>query len=86
MTIFFIKRYKKNFSINLSHAFEAMSAIVEDPGLCCSFVIEPGQLQVVNNRSFGHGRTEYEDPEDKTLRRRLLRLWHRDWGRRSYCG
>ena len=67
-------------------AFEAMSRIVEDPGLCCSFVIEPGQLQVVNNRSFGHGRTEYEDPEDKTLRRRLLRLWHRDWGRRSYCG
>ena len=67
-------------------AFEAMSRIVDDPGLYCSFVIEPGQLQVVNNRSFGHGRTEYEDPEDKTLRRHLLRLWHRDWGRRSYCG
>lgn len=67
-------------------AFEAMSRIVDDSDLYCSFVIEPGQLQMVNNRSFGHGRSEYEDPEDKTLRRHLLRLWHRDWGRRSYCG
>jgi len=67
-------------------AFEAVSRIVDDPELYCAFVIEPGQLQFVNNRSFGHGRTEYEDPEDKALRRRLLRLWHRDWGRRSYGG
>ncbi len=67
-------------------AFEAISRIVDDEELYCSFMIEPGQLQVVNNRSFGHGRTTYEDPEDETLRRHLLRLWHRDWGRRSYCG
>lgn len=67
-------------------AFEAMSRIVDDPELYCSFVIEPGQLQVVNNRSFGHGRTAYEDAEDKSRRRHLLRLWHRDWGRRRYCG
>jgi Taurine catabolism dioxygenase TauD, TfdA family len=67
-------------------AFEAVSRIVDDPALYCSFVIEPGQLQVVNNRSFGHGRSEYEDPEDKGSRRHLLRLWHRDWGRRSYRG
>jgi alpha-ketoglutarate-dependent taurine dioxygenase len=67
-------------------AFEAMSRIVDDPALYCSLVIEPGQLQVVNNRSFGHGRTDYEDPEDRELRRHLLRLWHRDWGRRSYSG
>ena len=67
-------------------AFEAMSRIVEDDALYCSFTIEPGQLQVVNNRSFGHGRTEYVDSEDVAARRHLLRLWHRDWGRRSYCG
>lgn len=67
-------------------AFEAMSDIVDDPELYCSFVIEPGQLQVVNNRAFGHGRSEYRDPEDETQRRHLLRLWHRDWGRRGYAG
>lgn len=67
-------------------AFEAMSEIVDDPELYCSFVIEPGQLQVVNNRAFGHGRTEYRDPGDASRRRHLLRLWHRDRGRRGYRG
>jgi len=67
-------------------AFEAISELVEDTELHCCFVIEPGQLQVVNNRTFGHGRTAYRDPEGQTMRRHLLRLWHRDWGRRGYRG
>lgn len=67
-------------------AFEAISELVSDPGLYCSFVIEPGQLQFVNNRSFGHGRTEYVDSDDKGLKRHLLRLWHREEGGRGYNG
>ena len=67
-------------------AFEAISELVSDPSLYCSFVIEPGQLQFVNNRGFGHGRTEYKDSDDEASKRHLLRLWHRDWGRRSYNG
>ena len=67
-------------------AFEAVAEIVEDPSLYCSFTIEPGQLQFVNNRGFGHGRTGYEDVEDPALKRLLLRLWHRDWGRQTYNG
>lgn len=67
-------------------AFEAMAEIVEDPSLYCSFTIKPGQLQFVNNRGFGHGRTGYEDVEDPALKRLLLRLWHRDRGRQTYNG
>ena len=67
-------------------AFEAVTEVVEDAALYCSFVIQPGQLQMVNNRSVGHGRGEYEDSPDPGKRRHLLRLWHRDWGRRSYSG
>ncbi len=67
-------------------AFEAMSEVIEDPALYCEFVIEPGQLQFVNNRFCGHGRTTYTDPDDPAARRHLLRLWHRNWGRRSYSG
>lgn len=67
-------------------AFEAVTAIVEDPSLACSFTIEPGQLQIVNNRSVGHGRGQYTDDDDPERRRHLLRLWHRDWGRRAYGG
>ena len=49
-------------------------------------IIEPGQIQILNNRSFGHGRTAYTDPPDPAKRRHLLRLWHRDLGRRAYSG
>ncbi|MCZ6645123.1 MAG: TauD/TfdA family dioxygenase, partial [SAR324 cluster bacterium] len=63
-----------------------MSEIADDPELYCAFTIQPGQLQFVNNHTFGHGRTAYRDPEDKALGRHMLRLWHREWGRRSYSG
>jgi alpha-ketoglutarate-dependent taurine dioxygenase len=67
-------------------AFEAVTAIVDDPALHCSFTIEPGQLQIVNNRTIGHGRGAYVDSTEAERRRHLLRLWHRDWGRRGYGG
>lgn len=67
-------------------AFDAVTSIVEDPSLACSFTIQPGQLQIVNNRTIGHGRGEYKDSSDPLERRHLLRLWHRDWGRRAYGG
>ena len=65
-------------------AFDAMTRVVQDPELCCEFTIRPGELQFVNNRWCGHGRTAYvDDPERKRL---LLRLWHRDGGSRRYRG
>jgi alpha-ketoglutarate-dependent taurine dioxygenase len=67
-------------------AFETMTGIIEDPSLYCEFTIEPGQLQFVNNRWCGHGRTGYTDYTAPEQRRHLLRLWHRDWGRRTYSG
>lgn len=67
-------------------AFDAITAIVDNPSLYCQFTIEPGQLQIVNNRTIGHGRGEYVDSSDPDKRRHLLRLWHRDWGRKSYSG
>lgn len=63
-------------------AFETMTSIVEDERLFCEFTIRPGELQIVNNRYCGHGRTAYtDDPERPRL---LLRLWHRNWGARGY--
>ena len=65
-------------------AFETMTGIIEDPSLYCEFTIQPGELQIVNNRYCGHGRTGYVDEPNR--RRLLLRLWHRDWGGRGYSG
>ncbi|MCH9670516.1 MAG: TauD/TfdA family dioxygenase [Gammaproteobacteria bacterium] len=67
-------------------AFDAITEVVSDPSLYCDFTIEPGQLQFVNNRFCGHGRTAYTDHSDPARKRLLLRLWHRAWGRRSYSG
>ena len=67
-------------------AFDTISEAIQDPGLYCEFMIEPGQLQFVNNRFCGHGRTTYQDHPDPDQKRHLLRLWHRDGGRRSYRG
>ena len=72
------------FDGNSRAAFEAMTSVVQDPNLYCEFLIAPGELQIVNNRFCGHGRTAYTD--DPHARRLLLRLWHRDWGRRAYSG
>jgi len=65
-------------------AFETMTRIVQDPALCCEFTLRPGELQFVNNRWCGHGRTAYVD--DPERRRLMLRLWHRDGGSRRYRG
>ena len=65
-------------------AFDAMTRAVLDPDLCCEFTLRPGELQFVNNRWCGHGRTAYVD--DPERRRLMLRLWHRDGGSRRYRG
>ena len=65
-------------------AFEAMTEVIEDPALYCEFTMNPGELQFVNNRYCGHGRTAYRD--DPQAKRLALRLWHRSSGKRSYGG
>ena len=65
-------------------AFDAVTRAVQDPDLCCEFTLRPGELQFVNNRWCGHGRTAYVD--DPERRRLMLRLWHRDGGSRRYRG
>ena len=67
-------------------AFDAITQVVDNPELYCEFTIQPGELQIVNNRSFGHGRGEYIDHPTPADKRHLLRLWHREAGRRAYSG
>jgi alpha-ketoglutarate-dependent taurine dioxygenase len=66
-------------------SFAAMTRIIDDPAMYCEFMIEPGQIQIVNNKWCGHGRTGYVDASE-ARKRLLLRLWHREHGRRTYTG
>jgi hypothetical protein len=45
------------------------------PGMALRFDLEPGDLQIANNLSTLHQRTEYVDFEEPEKKRHLLRLW-----------
>jgi hypothetical protein len=45
------------------------------PGMALNFELEPGDLQIANNLSTLHQRTEYVDFEEPEKKRHLLRLW-----------
>jgi alpha-ketoglutarate-dependent taurine dioxygenase len=38
-------------------------------------LLEPGDLQFLNNRSVLHGRTEFKDYDSLDKKRLMLRLW-----------
>lgn len=67
-------------------ALDAFEAILNEPGRARNFVFESGQIQYVNNLAMGHRRTGFEDWPEPERRRRLVRLWLRDGGRRGYGG
>ena len=67
-------------------AVAAMLEICEEDGLSVDFDLEPGQMQFVDNRVLGHSRTAFVDFPEPARKRRLVRLWLRDRGRRAYPG
>jgi hypothetical protein len=67
-------------------ALDMMWAIMDEPEMHCEFVLEPGQLQYVGNWRVAHRRTAYDDWPDETQRRHLVRIFLRDFGRRSFNG
>ena len=45
------------------------------PGIALEFVLDPGDIQIANNLSTLHQRTQYVDYEEPEKKRHLLRLW-----------
>ncbi|MBT6093824.1 MAG: TauD/TfdA family dioxygenase [Rhodospirillaceae bacterium] len=67
-------------------AVRALCDIMERPNMARSFMFEPGQIQIVNNRTMGHRRTAFEDWPEAERKRHLVRLWVRRQGRPTYFG
>jgi alpha-ketoglutarate-dependent taurine dioxygenase len=67
-------------------ALAAVQSVFEQPELHVELGFAPGQIQFVNNRATGHGRTEFLDFPEPERKRHLVRLWLRDQGKRGYCG
>ncbi|MDH3241346.1 MAG: TauD/TfdA family dioxygenase [Alphaproteobacteria bacterium] len=62
-------------------AFEVFKATTRRQDLMVRTMLEPGDLQLLNNRAVLHGRTLFGDHDDITRKRLMLRLWLRipDW-------
>lgn len=67
-------------------AVEALLRIFDEEDLAVDFDLMPGEMQFVHNRAVGHSRTAFVDDPDPSRRRRLVRLWLREHGRRAYTG
>jgi alpha-ketoglutarate-dependent taurine dioxygenase len=67
-------------------ALEAFEAILNEPGVAARFHFEPGQMQLIDNRTLGHKRTGFRDWPEAERKRLLVRLWLRDSGSRAYNG
>lgn len=50
-------------------------AVLREPGASLDMDLAPGDLQLLSNHTIVHGRTGYEDHDDPTRKRHLLRLW-----------
>lgn len=67
-------------------ALAALEAAMTAPDMIKEFQFQPGQIQIVNNKTIGHARTAFTDWHKPGRRRHLIRLWLRHQGRAFYNG
>jgi hypothetical protein len=67
-------------------ALAALDRAFSDEHNAVSMMLQPGQIQFLNNRIIGHSRTEFVDCDDPALKRHLVRIWLRDGGTPNYRG
>ena len=66
-------------------AVVAFAAFGNHPDVMLEIMLEPGDIQIFNNRTVMHGRAHFDDHAERARRRHLLRLWLsvREWPRMS---
>ncbi len=67
-------------------ALAALETAMTAPEMMKEFHFQPGQIQIVNNRTIGHARTAFTDWPEPERKRHLIRLWLRNSGRVFYNG
>ncbi|MET1178820.1 TauD/TfdA family dioxygenase [Peribacillus simplex] len=58
-----------------TEAYDLMDSLLYDENMHIDMMMEPGDMQFVNNYTLLHSRTVYEDYEEPERKRHLLRLW-----------
>ena len=72
-----IDREKVEYSEVATRARDLIEEIPHRPEMKLTMDLEPGDLQIIDNRSLLHARADYEDWPELERRRHLLRLWLR---------
>ena len=70
-----IDRAKISYNTTENDARDLIQSAANLPGIAHEFILEPGDLEVINNRKIMHAREEFEDYPDLDKRRHMLRLW-----------
>jgi hypothetical protein len=70
-----IERANVSYGPEENDARDLIQEAANTPGVPLEFTLEPGDLEVVNNRVVMHARSGFEDYPDLDRRRHLLRLW-----------
>jgi len=62
-------------------AIDVFLSIGNHPDFTLEYMLEPGDIQIFNNRTILHGRAHFQDHPEKDRRRHLKRLWLQveDW-------
>lgn len=75
----FIESAQAKTGIQLSkveiEALDILDSLLHDEKMHFNMMLEPGDIQFVNNYTVLHSRTQYEDYEEPERKRHLLRLW-----------
>ena len=56
-------------------ALDLFDEVMHDPAIRLDMMLQPGDIQFANNYAVLHSRNEFEDDEDLTKRRKMIRLW-----------
>lgn len=67
----------KPLTADQSEALDILDAVLNRPELRVEFVLQPGQIYLLNNRWTLHNRTAFTDAAEPERRRHLVRLWLR---------
>ena len=59
-------------------ALDYFDEVANRPEIRLDYMMQPGDLNLMNNCHLLHSRTEFEDADDPARKRHLLRLWLRD--------
>lgn len=67
-------------------ALDTACDLIQKKELSALFMMERGQIQIINNREGLHQRAEFKNGAVAEQKRHLMRLWLRDRGRRQFDG